>query len=138
MRDDFGTIRRNVELEARLIDDLLDLTRIVRCKMELHQEVVDVHAAIYGAIELFQKEMDAKGLEMAVDLKARRHHAWADPARIQQVFMNLLSNAVKFTAPGGRISISSSTDEKGRLRLEFADNGIGIEADVLPRLVQQL
>ena len=134
MREDVRTIQRNVEMEARLIDDLLDLTRIVKCKMELHQEVIDVHATIHAALELFQREIDAKGLEVTLELRAKRHHAWADPARIQQVMMNLLSNAVKFTAPGGKILMSSSNDEEGRIEVDIVDDGIGIEADVLPRL----
>ena len=134
LRADPATIRDNVEMEARLIDDLLDLTRIVHHKMELHFEVVDAHAVLRRAVDLFRKEIDAKGLKVAMDLRAKRRHIWADPGRLQQVFVNLLSNAVKFTTSGGNIAVRTSNDPQGRLRMQFSDDGIGIESDVLPRL----
>jgi signal transduction histidine kinase len=134
LRSDLGMIRRNVEIEARMIDDLLDVTRIIRNKMELHYEVVDVHAAVRSAIELFQQEIDAKGLQMTLGLGARQYHVWADPDRFRQVLTNLLSNAVKFTPSGGAISVHSSDDERGRLKIQISDTGIGIDPDVLPRL----
>jgi signal transduction histidine kinase len=134
LRSDLGTIRRNVEIEARLIDDLLDLTRIIRNKMELHFETVDIHAAVGSGIELFRQEMDAKRLALTIKLSAERRHVRADPDRLHQVLTNLLSNAVKFTPAGGAISVRSRNDQDGGLKLEISDNGIGIEPDVLPRL----
>lgn len=134
LRNDLTTVRCNVELEARLIDDLLDMTRIARNKVELHFEVVDVHEVAQMSLQSFQAEIDAKGLQVQLSLGAAQRHVWADPRRIQQVFMNLLSNAVKFTPEGGTIVLSSKNNEHGYLQVQVSDTGIGIEPDVMPRL----
>ena len=136
LRGEIGMIRRNVETEARLVDDLLDLTRISRGKVELRFEVVDAHAAARETLAMFQREMDAKGLEVTLALRARQHHVWADPGRLRQMFLNLLSNAVKFTPEGGTIYLRSSNDPEGRLRFEVRDTGVGIEKPVLARLFE--
>jgi PAS domain S-box-containing protein len=99
-------IRRNVETEARLVDDLLDLTRIARGKVQLHPEVLDAHAIIRHVIGMFDAEAEAKGLTVALALRARQSQVWADPGRFQQVLLNLVSNAVKFTPAGGRVTLS--------------------------------
>jgi CheY-like chemotaxis protein/anti-sigma regulatory factor (Ser/Thr protein kinase) len=90
---------------------------------------------VRGAMELFQKEIDAKSMTVTLGLHAQQFHVWADPARLRQVVVNLLSNAVKFTPAGGNISIRS-TDAGDRLRLQVLDTGIGIDPQVLPRLFQ--
>src|SRR5205807_680060 len=90
-------IRRNVELEARLIDDLLDLTRIDRGKVQLNLENVDAHTLLQNALEICQAEIDRKHLRRSLNLGARKVHLRADPARLQQIFWNLINNAVKFT-----------------------------------------
>ncbi len=100
-------IRRNVELEARLIDDLLDVTRISSGKLQLNRQPVDVHRILRLALEICQQEIDQKHLRVRLDLSARDHFASADPARLQQVFWNLLKNAVKFTAQGRQITVRS-------------------------------
>ena len=92
-------IRRNVELEARLIDDLLDLTRISKGKVQLNFEVVDAHTLLQNALEICQTEIDRKHLVLRLDLSAQKVHLRADPARMQQIFWNLINNAVKFTPP---------------------------------------
>src|SRR5207247_652992 len=94
-------IRRNVELEARLIDDLLDLTRIDRGKVQLNFEVVDAHTLLQNALEICQAEIDRKHLRRSLNLGARKVHLRADPARLQQIFWNLINNAVKFTPSDG-------------------------------------
>jgi len=127
-------IRRNVELEARLIDDLLDLTRISRGKVQLNFEVVDAHTLLQNAIEICQADIDRKHLALRLDLTARKFHSRADPARLQQIFWNLINNAVKFTSKGGQISISTSNDTVGQLRVEIADTGVGIEPEALPKI----
>ena len=132
MRGQIGMIRRNVEIEARLVDDLLDLTRIARGKVALHFEVVDAHSAVRNVVSMFQSEIDAKGLALTLALRAREYHVWADAGRLQQVLLNLLSNAVKFTPENGSIAIRSWNN--GNLKIAVADTGIGIEKDVLPRL----
>ena len=127
-------IRRNVELEARIIDDLLDLTRISRGKVELRAETVDAHDSLRHALEVWQKQAKDKRLEVTLDLRAGRRHVRADPARLQQVYWNLIGNAVKFTPAGGRIALASSNDEKGRLVVRVSDTGLGIDPALLPRL----
>jgi len=127
-------IRRNVELEARLIDDLLDLTRIDRGKVQLNFEVVDAHTLLQNALEICQAEIDRKHLRRSLDLRARKVHLRADPARLQQIFWNLINNAVKFTSSDGQISISTSNTSMGELRVEIADTGLGIEPESLPKI----
>ena len=127
-------IRRNVELEARLIDDLLDLTRIDRGKVQLNFEVVDAHTLLQNALEICQAEIDRKHLSRSLNLGARKVHLRADPARLQQIFWNLINNAVKFTPSDGQISISTSNTSKGELRVEIADTGLGIESEELPKI----
>jgi len=127
-------IRRNVELEARLIDDLLDLTRIDRGKVQLNFEVVDAHTLLQNALEICQAEIDRKHLRRSLNLGARKVHLRADPARLQQIFWNLINNAVKFTPSDGQISISTGNTSKGELRVEIADTGLGIESQELPKI----
>jgi CheY-like chemotaxis protein/anti-sigma regulatory factor (Ser/Thr protein kinase) len=127
-------IRRNVELEARLIDDLLDLTRIDQGKVQLNFEVVDAHTLLQNALDICQAEIDRKSLARALNLSARKVHMRADPARLQQIFWNLINNAVKFTPRNGQIIITTSNDSKGQLRVEIADTGLGIEAEALPKI----
>jgi len=127
-------IRRNVELEARLIDDLLDLTRISRGKVQLNFEVVDAHTLLQNALEICQADIDRKHLALRLDLTAQKFYLRADPARLQQIFWNLINNAVKFTSNDGQISISTSNDTVGQLRVEVADTGVGIGPDALPKI----
>ena len=129
LQEELATIRRNVQLEARLIDDLLDLTRIVRGKIELHFEVVDAHRVLRETLEVVGDDIIEKELDVGISLSAAQYRIWADPVRIRQVFWNLIRNAVKFTPSRGQIVISSSNDEQGRFRLEVSDTGIGIEPE---------
>src|SRR5881394_793840 len=134
VRESLKMIRRNVELEARLIDDLLDLTRIDRGKVQLNFEVVDAHTLLQNALEICQPEIDRKHLTPSLNLSAKRVHMRADSARLQQIFWNLINNAVKFTPSDGQISISTSNTSKGELRVEIADTGLGIESEELPKI----
>jgi signal transduction histidine kinase len=127
-------IRRNVELEARLIDDLLDLTRIDRGKVQLNFEVVDAHTLLENALEICQPEIDRKHLRPSLNLIAEKVHMRADPARLQQIFWNLINNAVKFTPPNGQITITTTNDSGEKLRVEIADSGMGIEPEALPKI----
>src|SRR5262249_18659651 len=127
-------IRRNVELEARLIDDLLDLTRIDRGKVQLNFEVVDAHTLLQNALEICQPEIDRKHLRHSLYLGAYKVHMRADPARLQQIFWNLINNAVKFTPRNGQITITTTNDSRGQLRVEIADTGLGIEPETLPKI----
>jgi HAMP domain-containing protein/signal transduction histidine kinase/CheY-like chemotaxis protein len=127
-------IRRNVELEARLIDDLLDLTRISKGKVQLNFEVVDAHRLLQNALEIYQSEINRKNLRLQLDLAAEKVYLRADPARLQQIFWNLINNAVKFTPERGEINISTTNDDDGQLRVQIADTGFGIESEALPKI----
>ncbi|MDD5350081.1 MAG: ATP-binding protein [Chthoniobacteraceae bacterium] len=130
---DVELIRRNVELEARLIDDLLDVTQIRLGKIALNLEPTDIHACLEMALAVCRREIEAKRQAVSLELAATRHHLRGDPARLQQVFWNLLKNAVKFTPENGRISIRTANNDD-RLAIEIADTGIGIEPEVMPRI----
>ncbi|HEX5759651.1 MAG TPA: ATP-binding protein [Thermoanaerobaculia bacterium] len=140
VRDRLAMVRRNAELEARLIDDLLDLTRIERGKLDLHREVTDVLPLLAHALEAIRTpELEASGLRLTTQLGADDHRVWADGPRLSQVFWNLLKNAVKFTPAGGAVRVRSQNEgEPGAaerwLVVEVADTGMGIAPDVLPRI----
>jgi len=134
VRESLRMIRRNVELEARLIDDLLDLTRIDRGKVQLNFEVVDADTLLQNALEICKPEIDRKHLRPSLNLSAKRVHMRADPARLQQIFWNLINNAVKFTPQNGQITITTTNDSGGKLRVEIADTGMGIEPEALPKI----
>jgi signal transduction histidine kinase/HAMP domain-containing protein/ActR/RegA family two-component response regulator len=134
MQESLQIIRRNVELEARLIDDLLDLTRISKGKVQLNFEIVDAHTLLRNALEICQSDIEQKHLDLRLNLAAKKVHLRADPARVQQIFWNLIKNAVKFTPKDGQISISTSNERHGQLRVEVADTGIGIEPEALPKI----
>jgi signal transduction histidine kinase len=99
---------RNVELEARLIDDLLDLTRIGRGKLRLHLRKSDAHKLLNHAMEIVRDEISARQLNLSVELNASDHTVLADESRLQQVFWNLLKNASKFTPRQGAVMVRSS------------------------------
>jgi len=132
-RPTLAMIRNNVELEARLIEDLLDLSRIARGKMTYHFETADIHVLIRQAVEICRGDLLAKDHHLVLDLVASEHHVHADPARLEQVIWNLVANAVQYTPEGGRIVIRTQSDQ-GRLVVEVADNGIGIDPEFLPLL----
>jgi CheY-like chemotaxis protein len=129
-------IRKNAELEARLIDDLLDLTRVSQGKLSLQLEPVDAHAKVIDVVRVCDASLEAKQLRVDLDLAARQHQVHADQARLQQVIWNLVKNAAKFSHAHGRIAIRSRNDVAGMLTLEVADQGIGIEPELLSRLFQ--
>lgn len=128
-REEIGMIRRNIQLEARLIDDLLDFTRLIRGKIELHFEVVDAHRLLREIVEVVGDDIIEKELDVKMSLNAKAHLIWADPVRIRQVLWNLVRNAAKFTPPRGEIDIRSSNTENGCLQLEVADTGVGIDSE---------
>ena len=101
MQESLQIIRRNVELEARLIDDLLDLTRVSKGKVQLNFEIVDAHTLLRNAIEICHADIEQKHLSLQLNLGAQKVHLRADPARVQQIFWNLIKNAVKFTPKNG-------------------------------------
>ena len=140
LRHDLELIRHYVGLEARLIDDLLDVMRIVRGKMPLRAEITNVHHLVEQAVAVCDADLIAKSLRLTIDLQAERSQIEGDPNRLRQVFWNLIKNAVKFTAAGGSIALRSWTettpDEREWLIVEVADTGIGIEPAALPRIFE--
>ena len=127
-------IRRNIELETQLIDDLLDFTRIARDKMQLRFVPVDAHLAVSNVVEICRAEAESKKLDVHLNLRANAHHVAADAAKFQQIVWNLLKNAVKFTPDGGEIGISSSNPSPDVLTITVRDTGIGMEPEVMERI----
>ncbi|CAM2173950.1 histidine kinase [Paraburkholderia sacchari] len=126
-------IRRNIELEARLIDDLLDLTRVANGKLSLTLDTVDVHEVIDAVLELFHSEIQIKQQDVHVERLAQHHYVRGDRARMQQMFWNLVRNAAKFTPDGGHIYVRTR-DERMHVVIEVEDTGIGIAPDQIGKL----
>ncbi|WP_437728642.1 PAS domain S-box protein [Sorangium sp. So ce861] len=126
-------IQRNAELEARLIDDLLDLTRVVRGKLDLVTHTVAARTVLEHAMEICADEVDAKSIRLTLDIAPGEHWVSADVARLEQVVWNLLKNAVKFSYPGSQIELCCY-DEAAQVVIEVRDQGVGIEPEVLPRI----
>jgi two-component system, chemotaxis family, CheB/CheR fusion protein len=135
LREAFKMIERNISAEARLIDDLLDVNRIVRNKMRVELRVADVHAIVRDSVATLQADLTAKQHHLEIELGASRHCSNVDPLRLRQVLVNLLKNAIKFTSPGGRLRVRS-WNNGDTLAVEVEDNGPGIEPDAMPRLFE--
>ncbi len=131
VRSTHELIRRNVRIEAHLIDDLLDLTRVSRGTFDIVMEPMDLHAAIQGALEISEPDIRNKNQRLTVALEAGAHRLEGDFNRLQQAVWNLLKNAAKFTPAGGAIRLSTRS-EGGRFFAVVEDNGVGIEAEALP------
>ena len=144
-------VQRNVELESRLIDDLLDVSRIARGQLVLDDKTVDVHQAIRDCVEICRDETSAARLEVVLDLAARDHHVRGDHARLMQVVWNLVRNAARFAPGGGTLTIRSSnahgpgdpraagTDGSRGSRclvVEFTDTGTGIDPAIKERIFE--
>jgi signal transduction histidine kinase/ActR/RegA family two-component response regulator len=127
-------IRRNVELETQLIDDLLDFTRIAKDKLQLRFAPVDAHLAISNVVEICRAEADSRRLRVHLNLRANAHYVAADAAKFQQIVWNLLKNAIKFTAEDGEIAISSSNPSPEVLTISVRDTGIGMKPEVMQRI----
>lgn len=133
VRADFDVILRGTTVEARLIDDLLDVTRITHGKLTLERRPLDVHSALEEAIATVRPEIEAKRIRLTLALGAESPRAVADPVRLQQVFWNVLKNAAKFTEPGGRIHVRTSARD-AVLRVIVRDNGFGLTRAELGRV----
>jgi PAS domain S-box-containing protein len=126
-----AVIERNAVAQARLIDDMLDLSRIITGKTRLQLEDVDVVAVAAGALESVRPAADAKRITIELAAPDEPVMVSADAHRVQQVFWNLLSNAVKFTEQGGRVSVTIAASEHG-VSAEVTDTGIGVPPEILP------
>src|SRR5881392_1924202 len=134
IREALEVVRRNVELEARLIDDLLDVTRISKGKLQLSFETICVHQTLQRAYEICREEIAAKNLEVEFHLRAAHTHVEGDPARLQQVFWNLIKNSVKFTPEKGRITIETLNPAPDKIEARVIDTGIGIEKEAIDKI----
>jgi PAS domain S-box-containing protein len=133
LRPTLEMIRRNIALEARLIDDLLDVMRSEQGKLRLTPEPADAHDLIDQTIEICRHEAEEAGVRIEVGLAGPDHLVEADPTRIQQVIWNLLQNAVKCCEAGGTIAVGTR-NEGGRLVVSVKDDGMGIEPEILPKI----
>jgi PAS domain S-box-containing protein len=126
VRGDFDMIRRNVELEARLIDDLLDLTRIARGKLVLERRLVHGQDILKEVISILRPEIEQKEITLRQELNGSKDWLLADAVRLHQIFWNLLSNAVKFTPARGTVVVETSVSKENEFVVVFSDTGIGM------------
>ena len=137
VRSDFATICKNISLETRLIDDLLDLTRITHGKLEIKRVPCDIHTILRDAIATLESEMQQKRISLSSDFQAEEHHGVGDPVRLTQVFWNVLKNAVKFTPEEGEIVIGTrNLCGSTRLAIHVADTGIGMTSEEQSRVFE--
>src|SRR5437879_11040247 len=137
-REALEVIRRNVELEARLIDDLLDVTRIAKGKLQLSFEIICVPEILQRACEICREDIARKHLEVKSHLHAKSTHVRGDPARLQQVFWNLIKNSVKFTPAQGRITIETLNPTSEEIEIRISDTGIGTEQRKIDKIYNAL
>jgi PAS domain S-box-containing protein len=133
-RQAFTVIRKNVELEARLIDDLLDLTGIVRGKLTVTKQPVALHEVLKEAATALRADFKEKNIRLELTLQAENDWVDADRVRLLQVFLNLLRNAIKFTPTGGAVVVTTRREESEKLEVAVTDNGIGMTAQELDRV----
>jgi PAS domain S-box-containing protein len=124
------TVKRNLELEVRLIDDLLDVTRISRDRLVLTHERIDLHGVIRDVVDLLNTEIQRRDVRVVMNMNAPAHSVVGDPTRLRQVFWNLLGNAIKFTDAGGTITVTSAAEPPGSVRVTVSDTGAGMDEDL--------
>ena len=136
VREDIDVIAKSIALQAQLIDDLLDVTRISGGKLRLDLRPIDAHAALRRALEIVRAETQERKIKVSFDLAATHNCIIADAVRVQQVFWNVVKNAVRFTPPGGAIAVRTRNppSKEGTLVVEIADNGIGIEPEMIDKV----
>lgn len=130
-----ASIRRNAETQQRLVEDLLDVSRIITGKLPFDIEPFNLRVAVSAAVESLRPAVAAKGLTLATELENTRP-VMGDPGRIQQVVVNLLSNAVKFTQSGGHLSVRLS-DGDDAAYIEVSDDGVGLSPELLPHIFER-
>jgi two-component system CheB/CheR fusion protein len=132
VRTNFAMIRKNIELEARLIDDLLDLSRINSGKLTLQLSPLDARTILQDALKNLENELKDKLIQTVMTLRAERHEVRGDGVRLHQVFLNVLKNAVKFTPAKGKITVETApAAEPGWLSVKITDTGIGMTPEEL-------
>lgn len=131
-----NSIMRNAEAQARLIEDVLDITRIVNHKLSLDRKILNPIEVVTDAIEAVRPSADVKGIAIVTEIESKDVLVEADSMRLQQVVLNLLTNAVKFTPRGGQITVRTGR-ESAFASIEVADTGKGISADLLPHIFER-
>ncbi|MDB6138576.1 MAG: domain S-box [Verrucomicrobiaceae bacterium] len=134
LKADLTMIRRNVALEARLIDDLLDLTHIERGTLSLNLETVNLHDLAESTLTIYEADIHAKALDVRLELAATKPWVLGDPARLQQVLWNIVGNAVKFTPTNGTLILHSYHPTADTVQMRVTDTGIGISAETMENL----
>jgi signal transduction histidine kinase/CheY-like chemotaxis protein len=136
LRDAFVMIRKNIQQEARLIDDLLDITGMVQGRLKFHFKNLHLHPLIHESLESLRATIDKKQLEISLELSAPEHHVNADAVRIRQIFGNLFGNAVKFAPSLGKIAVRTS-NALGNLHIEVFNTGLGIPEEELTHIFNE-
>src|SRR5262249_40418749 len=126
-------IDRQMQQMTRLIDDLMDVSRITRGRLELRKERVELASVLQGAVETSRPLIDGSGHQLTVALPAERIYLDADITRLAQVFSNLLNNAAKYSERGGRI-VLAAVRQGSDVAVSVRDTGIGIPKEMLPRI----
>ena len=134
-RDAVAAIARSAQLQARLIDDVLDVSRIVSGKLRLRIETVDIVPVLQAAVDSVMQSAAAKQITLATDFEPNLGSVTVDPTRLQQMVWNLLSNAVKFTPKGGRVELSARRTAS-QLQIVVTDSGEGIDTTFLPHVFE--
>lgn len=136
VRKDIDVIAKGIALQAQLIDDLLDITRITGGKLRLDLQPMDAHAALRLAHDILRADIEERAINVTLELFATSHQIMADAVRVQQIFWNVLKNAVKFTPPGGMVTVRTSNPPQmaACLQVEIIDTGIGIEPEMIGRV----
>jgi signal transduction histidine kinase len=130
-----GVIERSANLQARLIEDLLDIARFMRGDARLDLRPVDPGLVVEAAVDAARPAAEAKGLVLERQVQPGAADVSGDPDRLQQVVGNLLANAVKFTPAGGRITVRLTRAER-QVRITLSDTGCGISATLLPHVFE--
>jgi signal transduction histidine kinase/ActR/RegA family two-component response regulator len=132
-----ASIERNALAQTRLIDDLLDVSRVIAGKLRLESRMVDIAAVVRAAADTHAPAAAAKGLTLEVHADPSLEPIPADPDRLQQIVWNLLSNAIKFTPEGGRIDVRAGRADDSHVEILVCDSGVGIAPDFLPYVFER-
>lgn len=133
-RDDVAMMKRNIELETKLIDDLLDLSRITSGKLELKAQPVDLREAVLRVCDICRPQAHEQGVRLVLEPTSEPLRVSADAARLQQMLWNVVRNAIKFTPEGGTVTVTAARLPGERCEIRVQDTGIGIPAASLPHI----
>ncbi|MDX2228173.1 MAG: response regulator [Leptolyngbyaceae cyanobacterium bins.349] len=128
------TIARNAQAQAKLIEDILDISRLMRGKVELSPQAIDLTSFIHATVDSISPQAEAKSLQLTLQLAPNLPSIQADPVRLRQIIWNLLTNAIKFTPEGGQVEICGSLATDNLAQISISDTGIGIAPEILPHI----